>query len=113
MEPSVSLTQSMHQQHTQNNANSNADSNTKRCCTCKLTKPKEDFCRNKLTFDGINHQCKSCNSARYKKCKEKGVYKNITCECGRTIKKDSLRYHLHSHIHIALMVKSRGSIPCA
>ncbi len=84
-------------------------SNTKRCCTCKLTKPKEDFCRNKLYYDGINHQCKSCNIARYKEYKERRVSKKIICECSRVINKDSLRYHLGSHVHIALMVKQRGS----
>jgi hypothetical protein len=104
----ASVTHLKQQAHTQNNANSN----TKRCCTCKLTKPREHFCRNKLTFDGINHQCKSCNIARYKEYKERRVSKKITCECGREIMKDSLRYHLGSHIHIALMVKPRGSIPC-
>jgi len=84
-------------------------SNTKRCCTCKLTKPKEDFCRNKLYYDGINHQCKSCNIVYHNRYKEKRVYKRIACECGREISKESLKYHLGSHIHIALMVRLRGS----
>src|SRR6266481_800985 len=91
------------------NTLANSSFSTKRCCTCKLTKPKEDFYKNKLYYDGINPQCKSCNMVCYNKYKEKRAYKKITCECGRVINKDSLRYHLGSHIHIALMVKLRGS----
>src|SRR6266568_9394158 len=114
MEASTStVTHFKHQVHTQNKANSDANSNTRRCCTCKLTKPKEYFCRNKLTFDGINHRCRSCNIAGHNKYKERRVSKKIICECGRVINKDSLRYHLGSYVHIALMVKARESIPCA
>jgi len=56
-----------------NTCNTLADSSlsTKRWCTCKLTKPKEDFYKNKLTYDGINPQCKSCNMVCYNKYKEK------------------------------------------
>src|SRR5437667_7618797 len=111
MEASTStVTHFKHQVHTQNNANSdansNANSNTKRCCMCKLTKTKEHFCINKLTFDGIKHRCRSCNIARHNKYKERRVSKKIICECGRVINKDSLRYHLGSYVHIALMVKA-------
>lgn len=32
----------------------------KRCSSCKVTKPFEDFSKNKSKFDGFHNQCKSC-----------------------------------------------------
>ena len=88
------------------------ESSTKRCCTCKLTKPKEDFCRNKIMYDGINHQCRTCNRIVYEKYKPKrATYIKVPCECGREVTKSYLKHHKDSLIHITLMVKLRESIP--
>lgn len=35
----------------------------KRCCTCKLEKPLDQFCRCKSTKDGLSKRCRSCNTA--------------------------------------------------
>lgn len=35
----------------------------KRCCTCKLEKPLDQFCRCKSNKDGLSKRCRACNTA--------------------------------------------------
>jgi len=39
----------------------------KRCSTCKLDKPKLEFCGRKVSPDGLNYRCRACSSEIGKK----------------------------------------------
>ena len=43
----------------------------KHCTTCKTNQPDENFHKNKITRDGLSHQCKSCVLAYQRANKDK------------------------------------------
>jgi hypothetical protein len=43
----------------------------KKCITCLIEKPFDDFYKNKKTKDGKQHYCKKCDKEKHQKCNKK------------------------------------------
>ena len=59
----------------------------KKCNTCEVTKPIEEFSKHKVTRDGYRNSCKSCVSIKYKKqYKSKANQEERFCTvCGQSM----------------------------
>lgn len=59
----------------------------KKCTVCKLEKTLDSFSKNLREKDGVNYQCKQCQSDRYKFLKERGPIRTVDfkecCVCGQ------------------------------
>ena len=62
--------------------------NTKTCSTCKEPLPKENFCKNKRTFDGLNFVCFGCQR------KHNNKYR--VSEKGRVAQYNSVRRYVNT-----------------
>jgi len=62
------------------------------CCTCKIDKSSNDFCKNKNTKMGLSAQCKEC-AKQYRQAHQNTVYPSTTLDYKRN-------YYLNNKEHI-------------
>jgi hypothetical protein len=70
----------------------------KKCCRCKLIKPKTSFCKNKSTKDGLQWECGTFKNKLFSNNREK-LFPKIPCSCGKTVHKYYLEKHQQNNTH--------------
>ncbi len=70
-----------------------------KCCSkCKIMKSINEFFKNRCFADGYANQCKVCKNSN-----PNIFHPKIKCECGKTIQKFYLKYHLQTNVHSKYM----------